>query len=522
MSDSGSERLRAIKTFPSLVKYLRDELDWPIETEDFDDLTFSYEPEELGIDSSIAAKIEEIKQLRPLVSNQPWGIFFIKFEPKHLPVVALRRILGQLVFKKRTSAMHSERVSWQLNDLMFISAYGEGEQRQINLAHFSENRESGSLPTLKVLGWDDADRDLKIDYIRDEMQVKFRWPDDIRDIENWRSTWASVFTLRHREVITTSKMLAERLAELATVVRNRVNKVIMLEREDGPLSNLLKAFRVALVHDLTEDGFADMYAQTISYGLLSEKLMPKRSGGSSPSLGSLKIMNPFLGELLDDCRSIGRKHGLIDFDELGVGEVEDLLNDPNTKYDDILRDFDNRNPDEDPVIHFYEHFLREYDAKQRVQRGVFFTPKPVVSFIVRSIDEILRTKFALVDGLADTTTWSEMQRQHPDMNLPKNAVGSDPFVRILDPSTGTGTFLVEVIDVIHSTMIAKWQKQGYMLLELNKLWNDYVSNNLLPRLYGFEIMMAPYAIAHMKIGLKLLETGYRFQSKQRSLRRQFF
>src|SRR4030042_5961576 len=95
--------LRSIRTFPSLVKYLRDELDWPIETDDFDDLTFDYRPEELGIDPKTAASIEEIKQLRPLVTNQPWGIFFIKFQPKQLPVVALRRILSRLAIQKRAA-----------------------------------------------------------------------------------------------------------------------------------------------------------------------------------------------------------------------------------------------------------------------------------------------------------------------------------------------------------------------------------------------------------------------------------
>ena len=83
------ERLRSIKTFPSLVKYLRDELDWPIESDNFEELTFDYAPEELGLDAQTAVKIKEVKQLRPLVSNQPWGIFFVNFEPKRLPVVVL-------------------------------------------------------------------------------------------------------------------------------------------------------------------------------------------------------------------------------------------------------------------------------------------------------------------------------------------------------------------------------------------------------------------------------------------------
>jgi hypothetical protein len=118
--------LQDIKTFASLVKYLRDELEWPIEADSFDDLTFDFAPEELGLDAKTAAKVRDIKQLRPLTTNQPWGIFFVNFEPKRLPVVALRKILGNLVIKKRASANKSERAAWGLHDLLFISAFGEG------------------------------------------------------------------------------------------------------------------------------------------------------------------------------------------------------------------------------------------------------------------------------------------------------------------------------------------------------------------------------------------------------------
>ena len=89
------ERLARIRRFDQLVAYLRDELGWPIDADDFEELTFEYTPEELGIDAKNAAKIQEIKRLRPLVPGQPWGIFFVKFEPKRLPVVALRRILSR-------------------------------------------------------------------------------------------------------------------------------------------------------------------------------------------------------------------------------------------------------------------------------------------------------------------------------------------------------------------------------------------------------------------------------------------
>jgi len=126
------EELRKVRTFPQLVKYLRDRLDWPIESESFEDLTFDYEPEELGLDAKTTAKIESIKQLRPMTTHQPWGIFFVKFEPRRLPVVALRRILSKVVFKKRASANRAERAAWATDDLLFVSNYGEGDERRIS------------------------------------------------------------------------------------------------------------------------------------------------------------------------------------------------------------------------------------------------------------------------------------------------------------------------------------------------------------------------------------------------------
>src|SRR5205809_5603959 len=129
--------LAKIRRFDQLVRYLRDELGWPITTDDFDELTFEYTPEELGIEARSAAKIEEIKRLRPLSANQPWGIFFVKFEQKRLPVVALRRILSQVVIKKRATAKAAERAAWAADDLLFVSNYGEGDERRISFAHFS-------------------------------------------------------------------------------------------------------------------------------------------------------------------------------------------------------------------------------------------------------------------------------------------------------------------------------------------------------------------------------------------------
>ena len=512
------ERLAHIRRFDQLVAYLRDELGWPIDSDDFEELTFEYTPEELGIDAKNAARIQEIKRLRPLVPSQPWGIFFVKFEPKRLPVVALRRILGQVALKKLASANKPERQAWAADDLLFVSNYGEGEERRIAFAHFSKPQDVHDLPTLKVLGWDNLDTPLHLDAVARELTDHLTWPEDHDDPDAWRKRWRAAFTLRHREVISTSRQLSERLAELARAIRDRIRTALAIETESGPLTKLMKAFQTALVHDLDEGGFADMYAQTIAYGLLSARITDPARRTADDFAAHMRT-NPFLRELMETFLRVGGRRGKaggpgIDFDELGVSEVVELLDQANMEA--VVRDFGDRNPQEDPVIHFYEHFLAAYDKEQKVNRGVFYTPRPVVSYIVRSVDELLRSDFGLTDGLADTTTWGEMAKRHGDLKIQEGTAPTKAFVQILDPATGTGTFLVEVIDLIHNTMAAKWKSQGHGEKKIQTLWNEYVPKHLLPRLHGYELLMAPYAIAHLKIGLKLFETGYRFESDERA------
>ena len=483
-------RLKEIRDFDELLHFLDDEMGWPIEDEELEDIFFEFDPEELGIDSQNAAKIKSIRRLRPLSAEQPWGIFFVEFEPRRLPVVALRRILSKVVLKKRASANDADRAVWAMDDLLFISNYGEGAGRQITFAHFSGSDRVSDLPTLKVLGWDSLDTALHLDAVAGKLISQLSWPDDSEDLDAWRKRWRGAFELRHRQAITQSRELALRLAELAQAVRNRIRAALLIETETGLLTRLMEAFREALVHDLDEDGFADMYAQTIAYGLLSVRITdPERR--SVDDFAAHMRTNPFLRDLMETFLHVGGRMGKagepgIDFDELGVSEVVELLDDADMEA--IMRDFGDRNPDEDPVIHFYEHFLAAYDKEQKVRRGVFYTPRPVVTYIVRSVDELLRTEFGLEDGLADTTTWSGLAKRQKELKIPKGTSPGQAFVQILDPATGTGTFLVEVIDRIHATMVEKWTAQGHGKKMIETLWNDYVPKHLLPRLHGYELL----------------------------------
>jgi hypothetical protein len=533
MAPPPSDRLRSIKRLDQLVAYLRDELEWPVDSDDIADITYDYDPAEVGLDEEHAARIRDIKQLRPLASGQPWGIFWVSFEKKRLPVVVMRRILANLVLKSRAGAKGSDQRRWNLHDLLFISSFGEGDadQREIAFAHF--HQESGDLPTLRVLGWDGGDTALQLEHVAHTLGTKLRWPQDPANIDQWRQQWSGAFRHRLGHVIRTSDMLAEVLAALAKRIRHAAERLIAAESERGPLTKLYRAFQAALLHDLTDEQFADTYAQTITYGLLTAAI--SRTEMSEGARGTVlvaenmtdmvPVTNPFLKEMLQTFLQAGGRRGGIDFDELGIQDVVDLLRGEETDLPAVIRNFGDRKPGDDPVIHFYEHFLSAYNKELKIQRGVFYTPQPVVSYIVRSVHELLQTEFGLADGLADTTTWGEMLTKHPGLKLPpltdepgeERTISPDElFVQILDPATGTATFLVEVIDIIHRTLSAKWKQQRLTEAQQLSAWNAYVPQYLLPRLHAFELMMAPYAIAHMKIGLKLAETGYRFGTEERA------
>lgn len=513
--DPLADKLRQVHNIPALVHYLHDELGWPVNVDDWEDNLFDWEPDELNLKAEHEVKVKSIKQLRPLVSGQPWGIFFVEFNKGRLPITALRRVLNGLVPKGRATGGGHQ--TWAAHDLMFVSSFGESNAREIALAHFTDESAKGDLPTLRVLGWDDDDTPMQLGYVAQTLREKLRWPANTRtadDLAQWRAQWSSAFTLRVGQVINDSKTLALAMAELAKRIRRRVNTVLALETDTGHLRQMHKAFKDNLIADLSDDAFADMFAQTITYGLFTARASRESGALVADNLADMvPSTNPFLKELLGSFLSAaGRARSSqkrVDFDELGINEVVTVLRE--VPMGAVLRSFNTNNPGDDPVIHFYEDFLDAYDAAMRDKRGVFYTPGPVVHFIVRSVDEILKSEFGIEDGLASTTTWGEMIARKPELKLPKFCSLDTPFVQVLDPATGTGTFIVEVITQIHAHMRAKWAKDGKVTkAQWQPLWVDYVKLHLLPRLYAFELMMAPYAIAHMKIGLKLAETGYTF------------
>ncbi len=276
--------------------------------------------------------------------------------------------------------------------------------------------------------------------------------------------------------------LAARMANCAIPMRSAVLTAYQLEKS-GPLHEQFDSFRTILVDSLTLEQFADMYAQTACYGLFAAKCSALEKPFSRIHAGHyVPKTNPFLRRLFNQI--VG-----IDIDDRLVWAVEHLVAILNhTDIAAILTDFGKRTRQTDPVVHFYETFLKHYDPKLREMRGVYYTPEPVVSYIVRSVDGLLKQRFKLRDGLADSSRL--------ESGLHK--------VQILDPAVGTGTFLYTVFNQI----FGKFMKTKGM-------WSAYVAEHLLPRVHGFELLMAPYTVAHMKLGLQLQEMGYEFDSDER-------
>ena len=310
-----------------------------------------------------------------------------------------------------------------------------------------------------------------------------------------------------RQRITSSAALARQMAGKAHLLAEVVAKTIALDGEDsdGEMATQLRAFRDVLIHDLKAEEFADIYAQTIVYGMFTARLYDTTPEDFSRQEAANLIpkSNPFL-------RRIFQSIAGYDIDS----NIEWLVDDLATMFSatdaaKIMANYGSNKRHSDPIVHFYEDFLAEYDPKLRKARGVWYTPAPVVKFIVKSVDEILQTEFGLPMGLADSSTIKvkrpiQQSKDKRTVDGMKHEKVDVHRVQILDPATGTGTFLAEVIQQVRDKFDG-----------MEGMWPSYVEKSLIPRIHGFEILMASYTIAHLKLALTLKNTGYEGQTDKR-------
>ncbi len=320
-------------------------------------------------------------------------------------------------------------------------------------------------------------------------------------LENRLRDFATVTPLS----VTSSAKLAAMMAGKAAIIKDIMGRALVADMQardaTGTATDLIgqyEAFRTSLIHDITVEDFADIYAETIAYGLFAARLHDETPDNftRAEALDLLPKTNPFLRELFIYIAGPN-------LDERLRRVIDELCHVfCATDMDKVLRNFGKITARQDPFLHFYEDFLAEYNPAKRKARGVWYTPEPVVNFIVRAVDEVLKTEFGLADGLADTSKitidWDTGQNDSKT-GKPAHIKKEVHRVQILDPATGTGTFLAEVVKLVSERI--KGVAPGQL--------SAYIERDLIPRLHGFELLMASYAMCHMKLDMILTRLGYK-------------
>ncbi|MGJ0332170.1 N-6 DNA methylase [Aliarcobacter cryaerophilus] len=313
------------------------------------------------------------------------------------------------------------------------------------------------------------------------------------------------FTTQISQTITSPSKLAKMMAGKARLLQNVIERAIISEDESDANNSLreqLEVFKATLIHDITPESFADIYAQTIAYGMFAARLHDDTMNTFTRQEAVFLIpkSNPFLRGLFNYVSGAECDDRIIWI----IDSLAEIFLATDVKK--LLDGFSQKSGMNDPIIHFYETFLSEYNPALRKSRGVWYTPQAVVNFIVRACDEVLKSEFDLSDGLSDET---KIKIKVDDINSGYTKSGQKikkelevHKVQILDPATGTGTFLAETIKFIKKDF---WGGS----------WSSYVEEHLIPRLNGFELLMASYAMAHLKLDLLLLETGYKPSKEQK-------
>ncbi len=279
--------------------------------------------------------------------------------------------------------------------------------------------------------------------------------------------------------VQSARSLAVELAKRTRFLRDEVIAVEIQQKENKGHKQILgiyEAFKKYLIATLKEKQFADLYAQTITYGLFAART---RAVGNFNRKLAFDYIPHTNGILRDVFRFISLEEPPKSL-QIIVDDIAEILN--VTDVDKILHEYKQAGKGRDPIIHFYETFLETYDPEIRERRGVYYTPEPVVAYIVRSIHSILKSHFNMADGLADST------------------------VKLLDPAGGTLTFPAEAIRIAAKEFIEKYGKGGL---------NSWIKKHILANFYSFELMMAPYAIGHLKMSFVFEELGYRMNDDER-------
>jgi hypothetical protein len=480
---SDDSRLRALikaapRSLSDLFSLLYEGFDWPLYDAalEAEDILIDWTPEDLHLDPDQVAKLVGISQIPPLTSKQKFGAFYLRFEGGQLPIGAVRRVVQRLVASKRGKG-GGKLPTWKLDDLLFF-CQADAERPVLHVVTFQEKN---GKRVLRVMTWSEHPTETRLALLARRARDELRWTRDEGPCVVTEPLGGAGF-VGYREGIRSAKTLSRRMAEVAQDVRDEVNGLLVVETAGGPMRTLYKDVRERLIGDITPERFADVYAQTMVYGLLTARIAHPEDFRAERSLSVVKFDNQFLDAIYSRFRD--ETDDVIDVDELGLADLAEQL--AITDVDELLADFGSDNQRDDPVVYFYEEFLAEYDPQQRKDLGAFYTPKPVVRYIVKTVDDALKS-FGLLLGVADSTTWKQFVADHPDVAMPSDVSPSDAVVSMFDPANGTGTFIVE------------WLEQA------RRNAGQSGADAALHHASAVEISLASYAVSHLKVSLGLSE-----------------
>jgi predicted helicase len=483
--------LKAVNSLDALLDFLRDELDWPIPPSmHLEDAGVPINLKEIHLDPKAAAKMEAVYRLLPPTGDEPFGVYFVEFSGGKFPVGALKRFLEKVVRKKRTSRSGGQVGRWGRDDLIFITRTDENFGRAYLTAFETDHQTKRTR--IKVISWGPNDTEARLKRLIEDELPRLRWPHDGVPLKIWIGGVKEAFRLGVREEIRTSDRLAQRMADVAIEARDEVLGLLEVELDTGPLKTLLSRIREKLLSNLTEKEFADMYSQTLVYGLLVARLTNPEKFAIDASAGIVDFGTPLLDELYRQFRD---PESDIDVDELGLIELANELRD--APVEEMLDNFGAADRRDDPVVHFYEDFLERFDPADRKDLGAYYTVVPVVKFMVNAVNDVLTEHFGLDLGIADQSSWKDVSKRLR-IPIPDGVDPENRFVNMLDPATGTGTFLLEWLRKSKQVFLDKTNGS-------EDDWSQHFDKVMLPTMAGFEIRLAPYAVAHLKTALEIPE-----------------
>jgi predicted helicase len=429
-------------------------------------MNFTYYLQELRDNLQLGSERSHYYALKTLIDSAEIGINAIIEERGNqvgIPDFTVRKnnsLIGYIEAKKIGEDLNKIQASEQLKRY-FESAIGQN----LILTNFLEFRwfQDGKLQLIANVG-----------VLKGEQIIGMKTPEKITNLLKY-------FVNYRGKPINNYLDLAQQMASYTKSIKFAIADGLAIEDEKGELTKLKLTFQDLLLPDLDNQDFADMYAQTIAYGLFTARVGHAQNSKDydfNRRNASFYITNkiPFLKGLF----STVIETDIISKINWSIDNLVELF--ANVDMNNILENFGQETKREDPVVHFYETFLGSYEASLRKSRGVYYTPEPVVSFIVKFVNDILDHDFDLEEGLGSRR------------------------VTILDPATGTGTFLYEIIKQIYVNF-SKYGVQNWHQL--------FKSRKVLARLHGFELLMTPYAIAHLKLQLLLESLGYKFDDNER-------